>query len=249
MGAGHARKLERGASGFSMTHHHEQVQQMFGAISRRYDFLNRLLSLRADVGWRRFAVGLLRLPASARVLDLATGTGDLALEVARRTPAEVRLVGLDFSEPMLRLAAEKLRRAGCGERVGWVSACAEAMPFHDGAFHAALIAFGIRNLPDRSAGLRETHRVLRWGGMLVILELTLPPGGLLRWVCQVYSRHVLPRLAALFSRKSAYEYLTSSIEEFPAADDFAQIIRSAGYRCVHYQLLAGGIATVFVGVK
>jgi len=232
-----------------MTQRHTQVQRMFTAISARYDFLNRLLSLRADVSWRRLAVGFLSLPDGGRVLDLATGTGDLAIEVVRRAPSGVRVVGVDFSEPMLRLADEKSRRAGCGERVQWIGACGEAMPFSDEVFHAALIAFGIRNFPDRTAGLREIYRVLVRGGMVVILELTTPRSALVRWAYRAYGRHVLPRVAGLFARRGAYEYLTSSVEEFPGADDFAETIQSAGYRHVRYHLLTGGIATVFVGVK
>ncbi len=234
---------------FAMAPHHAQVRRMFSAISDRYDFLNRLLSLRADVAWRRFAVARLALPEQARVLDLATGTGDLALEVARRTHCSVRVVGVDFSEQMLRLAGGKLLRAGYGERVRWVCACGEKMPFPDGTFHAVLIAFGIRNFPDRTVGLRELRRVLTEGGMLVILELTMPPGRLLRWAYRLHGRHVLPPIAGLFSRKGAYEYLTSSIEHFPEAGEFAETMRRAGYRAVRYHLLTGGIATAFVGVR
>lgn len=167
------------------------VERMFSAIAPRYDFLNRLLSAGYDRAWRRQAVAATALPREGILLDVCTGTADLALEAARQFP-DARIVGVDFSRPMIALGAAKIGGARLTDRVRLEVAQAEALPFADGSFDAVTVAFGLRNLPDRLPGLREMCRVLRPGGRAVILEFTTPPGALLRRAYLWYFHRVSP---------------------------------------------------------
>ncbi|HTY21268.1 MAG TPA: ubiquinone/menaquinone biosynthesis methyltransferase, partial [Geobacteraceae bacterium] len=150
----------------------ERIRQMFDSIAPRYDFLNRLLSLGIDRKWRKFAVRQIKCAENGRILDVATGTGDVALEIAARTPATVRIVGVDFSREMVELGREKIRNSPHGQRITLEVAPCEAIPFADESFDSVTIAFGIRNVVDRLQGLREMQRVLKRGGRVVILEFS-----------------------------------------------------------------------------
>ena len=152
----------------------ERIQQMFDSIAPRYDFLNRLLSLGIDRRWRRFAVRQIKCAEDGQVLDVATGTGDVALEIAARTPATVRIVGVDFSKEMVELGKEKVRNSPSAQRITFEVAPCEAIPFADQSFDSVTIAFGIRNVVDRLQGLKEMQRVLKPGGRAVILEFSTP---------------------------------------------------------------------------
>ncbi len=223
------------------------VERMFSAIAPRYDFLNRLLSAGRDRAWRREAIRATRLPAGGRLLDVCTGTADMALEAARQFPT-AQLVGVDFSRPMLALGLQKVARAGLESRIRLEVAPAEALPFPDGAFDAATIAFGLRNIPDHPRGLRELFRVIKPGGRAVILEFTTPQRRLFRAVYLWYFHQVLPRIGRLVSgHPSAYTYLPASVAGFPSPHDLASSMREVGFSDVSYRLMTAGIVAVHVG--
>jgi len=225
------------------------IERMFSAIAPRYDFLNRLLSAGYDRAWRRQAVAATALPPEGILLDVCTGTADLALEAARQFP-DARIVGVDFSRPMIALGAAKIGGARLTDRVRLEVAQAEALPFADGSFDAVTVAFGLRNLPDRLRGLREMCRVLRPGGRAVILEFTTPPGALLRRAYLWYFHRVLPRIGRLVSgHPLAYSYLPASVADFPSPEGLAGWMRDVGLHDVSYCLLTGGIVAIHVGVK
>ncbi|MCB1055695.1 MAG: bifunctional demethylmenaquinone methyltransferase/2-methoxy-6-polyprenyl-1,4-benzoquinol methylase UbiE [Acidobacteria bacterium] len=218
---------------------------MFDAIAERYDRLNRILSLGVDGRWRRQAVEALALPRRARVLDLATGTADLALLIARRHP-DARVVGTDPSARMLDIGRHKVAAGGLAERVRLDSGDAQSLRFEDDHFDGVSIAFGIRNVPDRPRALREMARVTRPGGRVVILELSEPRKGLLAWPARFYIQTLVPWLGALLSGAREYRYLQRSIAAFPAAEDFARTMRDAGLEVLEVRPLTFGVCHLFV---
>jgi demethylmenaquinone methyltransferase/2-methoxy-6-polyprenyl-1,4-benzoquinol methylase len=224
------------------------VRSMFDRIARRYDLLNRLLSVGTDVRWRRACVDLLDLDRPARVFDLCTGTADLLVEALGRDRGH-RGVGVDLSEQMLRRGAAKLTRRDLAGRAALAAGDAEALPVSSGCFDAATIGFGIRNVGNPAAALAEIRRVLRPGGRLVVLEFSLPRG----WLGAVYRRYfrgVLPRIGALVSGDSeAYSYLPASVERFPTPEAFAALMEQAGFTAVRWRLLSGGIACLHRGER
>ena len=225
------------------------VEQMFSAIAPRYDFLNRVLSAGRDRVWRRRAIAATTLPPHGRLLDVCTGTADMALEAARQFPG-AEIVGVDFSVPMVELGKEKVVRAGLSERIRLRVAPAEALPLPGSSFDAVTIAFGLRNVPDRPRALREMHRVLRPGGRAVVLEFTTPPGRLFRRLYLWYFHRVLPRIGRLVSgHATAYTYLPASVTDFPPPEGLSAWMREAGFNEVAYWLLTGGIVGIHVGVK
>jgi demethylmenaquinone methyltransferase/2-methoxy-6-polyprenyl-1,4-benzoquinol methylase len=225
------------------------VERMFSAIAPRYDFLNRLLSAGRDRAWRREAVAATALPEGGRLLDVCTGTADMTLETARQFPT-ARIVGVDFSRPMIILGEAKVARARLANRIRLQVAHAEALPFSDESFDAATVAFGLRNLPDRQRGLRELCRVLKTGGRAVVLEFTTPPGRLCRGAYLWYFHRVLPRIGRLVSRHpSAYSYLPASVADFPSPEGLVGWMREAGFSEVSCRLLTAGIVAIHVGVK
>jgi demethylmenaquinone methyltransferase / 2-methoxy-6-polyprenyl-1,4-benzoquinol methylase len=177
---------------YRLTRKGEDIRNMFGAIAPRYDFLNRLLSLGIDRRWRKVAVGMIRCPEGGRVLDVATGTGDVALEIASRSPASVKVTGIDFCREMVDLGRVKVADSPYAGRISLEVAPCEEIPFADDTFDAATIAFGIRNVVDRKQGLAEMHRVLKPGGIMVILEFSTPVTPLFRRLYHWYFLKVLP---------------------------------------------------------
>lgn len=232
-----------------LTEKGRNIRDMFDRIAPRYDLLNRLLSLGIDRRWRRFAVSRLQVPAYGRVLDIATGTGDVALEVARQTDPTVCIVGSDFTPGMLVLGQDKIRASIFRERIFLVNSPCEALPHPDAVFDGVTIAFGIRNVVDRSQGLREMARVLKPGGKAVILEFSTPSNGLFRTFYSLYFQRVLPWLGGLLSQRSAYQYLPDSVFEFPDRHAFIALMKQAGFAEVELFDLTGGIASVYVGSK
>jgi demethylmenaquinone methyltransferase / 2-methoxy-6-polyprenyl-1,4-benzoquinol methylase len=218
---------------------------MFDGIAERYDLLNRIISLGIDNSWRRRTVRALALSEGARVLDVASGTGDLAIEIAKRI-ANSTVVGLDPSEKMLAVGARKVEKAGLAERIQLVPGEAEHLPFEDAAFDAVTIAFGIRNVPDRPAALREMRRVTRPGGGLAILELSEPEGGAMGALAKIHVHTVVPFVGGLLSGSSEYRYLQKSIAAFPPADEFGRRIREAGWQVERIDPLTFGVAHLYV---
>ncbi len=225
------------------------IRDMFDSIAPRYDLLNRLLSLGIDRRWRTFAVGQLQIPEGGRVLDVATGTGDVALEIAARTPDSVRIVGEDFTQGMLVLGKDKIAHSPFAHRIVLVNAPCESMPHPAGLFDGVTIAFGIRNVVDRLAGLREMVRVLKPGGRAVILEFSNPRSTFFKSLYHFYFRKVLPFIGGLISKRSAYQYLPDSVLEFPDQEAFKALMADAGFTDLRHFDLTFGIATVYVGVR
>ena len=219
--------------------------EMFDLIAHRYDLLNRILSLGLDQAWRRRAVRELRLGSGARVLDLATGTGDLAFQVARKHP-EVTLVGLDPSREMLVRAEAKARAFGLDSRVRFVLGDAERLPLEDASFDAVSMAFGIRNVPDRPRALAEIARVTRRGGRVAILELGEPRSGFFGALARFHVHVVVPRVGAALSGAAEYGYLQQSIAAFPPAEEFGAVMAGSGLRVVEIVPFAFGVANLYV---
>lgn len=221
----------------------QNVQAMFDAIAPRYDLLNRVLSARVDVAWRRQAVRALEVRQGDRVLDLATGTGDLLLE--ELNAGAVRSVGADLSFGMLRLVRPKLARAEkAAARV--CQGDAERLPFGDARFDGASIAFGIRNVLDRAQGVREMRRVVKPGRRVVVLEFH-ETTGVIGTIFRVYFNHILPRIGALVSSREAYSYLPKSVANFETPEGFGALMRAAGLKDVTSRPLTFGIAWLHVG--
>ncbi len=234
---------------YKMTEKGERIRSMFDEIAPRYDFLNRLLSLGIDRSWRRFAVRQLAIPAGGEVLDIATGTGDVALEIARQNPHDVTIVGADVSREMVEIGRQKVAASPHAGRITFEIAPCEALPFADSRFNGITIAFGIRNVVDRQLGIIEMHRVLKPGGRAVILEFSTPTFPPFRALYQFYFLKVLPRIGGLFSRQSAYQYLPDSVMEFPSREEFKGLMAKAGFKNLRHSDLTLGIATVYVGEK
>ncbi|HEX8179591.1 MAG TPA: bifunctional demethylmenaquinone methyltransferase/2-methoxy-6-polyprenyl-1,4-benzoquinol methylase UbiE [Pyrinomonadaceae bacterium] len=228
--------------------HAQRVRAMFAGIAPRYDLLNHLLSGNIDRRWRQHVVERLRpaLGVGTRTLDVACGTGDLALTLTEAGATSV--VGLDFCRPMLALAAEKAVRRG--HAVPFIEGDALHLPFAAASFDVVTIAFGLRNLANVEAGLRELWRVLRPGGTLAILEFSRPVVPGFRALFQFYFTRVLPRLGGLVSgSRSAYEYLPDSVARFPDQTELAALMRGVGFTGVAYRNLTGGIAALHTGAR
>ena len=227
-----------------------RVQDMFSQIAPRYDFMNHLLSLGTDVYWRWRTVRKVRPVGEAPILDLCTGTGDLALAFGRATRGKTPIVGADFCQPMLEIGRVKAQRVGAGQ-ITFVEADAQRLPFPDDEFQIVSVAFGLRNVTDTDRGLREMVRVCRPGGRVAVLEFSMPRWQPFRYFYGLYFRHVLPRIGQLLARnrRDAYNYLPESVGEFPSGEALAQRMRAAGAREVHYYPLTLGVATLYVGTK
>lgn len=234
-----------GSVGFS-----RQIQDMFSAIAPRYDFLNRLLSFGRDRYWRKSAVDLLAPEAGDRILDVATGTADMALEIASRDIPGVHITGVDFSRRMLDLGRNKVRRQRREHVVSFHIGSGESLPFADKSFDGAVCAFGIRNYADVKLGLREIHRTLKPGGNAVILEFALPSNPVLRCIYEGYFDLVLPKVGNLISgHAEAYSYLPESVADFPNPAEFARWMEAAGFGNAGYKELTFGIVALHHGHK
>ena len=218
-----------------------RVRAMFSAIARRYDLANHLLSGGLDFFWRKRAASLVKSWNPARILDLATGSGDLALTIRAACPGAF-LVGADFCHPMLRIA----QRKGLGTLV---TADGLRLPFADASFDALTIAFGLRNMESWPGGLAEMRRVLHPGGHVLVLDFSIPPPPL-RWIYRPYLHHALPRIASLLTgEKSAYDYLGDSIEQFPRGEAMCALLREAGFREPNCEPLSAGIVSLYTACR
>lgn len=223
------------------------VRAMFSRIAGRYDLMNRLMTLGRDRAWRRYTVARARPDPAGRVLDVATGTGDLAFEVHRQQPG-ARVVGLDFTPEMLAYAREK--GAGQGVVPGWVAADALRLPFAGQVFGAVVTGFALRNVTDIPAAFTEMARVTRAGGQVACLEIAKPPPGLLRRLFEVYFYRIVPLTGAIITgQRSAYTYLPHSLTVFLTPDEIAQVMRQTGWREVAYRRMMLGTVAVHEGVR
>jgi demethylmenaquinone methyltransferase/2-methoxy-6-polyprenyl-1,4-benzoquinol methylase len=227
----------------------ERIREMFDTIAPRYDLLNRLLSLGIDRQWRTFAVAQIKSSHCGKVLDIATGTGDVALEIARQTNTDVTIVGADISSEMVEIGRQKVAASTHSDRITFQIAPCESLPFKEGEFDSTTIAFGIRNVVDRQKGLSEMNRVLKPGGRAVILEFSMPPSPLFEKLYRFYFLTMLPKIGGLFSKQSAYQYLPDSVLEFPSREEFKAMMSSAGFKNIRHFDLTFGISTVYVGEK
>lgn len=228
-----------------------RIRRMFGHIAPSYDLLNHLLSLNVDHYWRWRTTRLVAPADAGPILDLCTGTGDLALAYDRAARRRLPVVGADFCHEMLVLAREKTRRRQAQDRVAYLEADAQRLPFPDGHFQITAVAFGLRNVTDTDRGLAEMVRVTRPGGRVAILEFSQPRGRVFGGLYRFYFRHVLPRIGQAISRSQddAYHYLPASVLEFPDGEALAERLRGHGLRDVRWYPLTFGIATLYVGVK
>ena len=228
-----------------------RVRSMFGEIAPRYDLLNHLLSMNVDRYWRWRTVRRLDPRPGEPILDICTGTGDLALSFYRYTRGRSPIVAADFCRPMLEVGREKQRRAGVNGQLTFVEADAQHLPFEADRFQYVSVAFGLRNVADTDRGLREMTRVCRPGGKVAVLEFSLPTRQPMKAAYGWYFRNVLPRIGQLVSRNhhEAYSYLPESVGEFPMGEALAERMRAAGMAKVDYYPLTFGVATLYVGEK
>jgi demethylmenaquinone methyltransferase/2-methoxy-6-polyprenyl-1,4-benzoquinol methylase len=228
-----------------------RVRRMFGEIAGRYDFLNHLLSLNVDRYWRWHTVRRVPPGGGGPILDLCTGTGDLALAYVRAGGGQTRVVGADFCHPMLVIAEAKRRRAASNGQLAFVEADAQRLPFPDDRFAIVSIAFGLRNVTDTDQGLREMTRVCQPGGKVAVLEFSLPRWQPFRAIYGWYFNRVLPRIGQALARNrhDAYNYLPASVGDFPSGEALAGRMRAAGLRQVTWQPLTLGVATLYIGTK
>lgn len=226
----------------------QRVREMFGQIAPRYDLMNHLLSANIDKRWRRKTVDELRFQDHSPVLDVCTGTGDLALEIRRRTDHQIAVIGSDFCFPMLQRANQKASAAGA-EKISFIEADAQHLPFPDDLFQVVTVAFGLRNVADTDRGLQEMARVCRPGGQVAVLEFSKPTVPGLSAAYDYYFRHVLPRVGQLMARndKSAYHYLPASVSEFPSGQALADRMEANGIHNVRMIPMTFGVATLYEG--
>ncbi len=226
----------------------EQVQTMFNRIAPRYDLLNRLLSFGIDKRWRRNVVKLLTGFRAPMILDVATGTGDLAIEICKIDP--VAVYGVDISSEMLGVAEKKITRKRLQMTVQLRQGDSEALPFDDNFFDAVTVAFGVRNFEDLKKGLTEMQRVLRPDGRLIVLEFSKPEKFPFKQLFRFYFTRILPWWGGLISRdREAYSYLPASVLQFPEGEAFEQELRSAGFETLQSLPQTFGIATIYVATK
>ncbi|HVN97876.1 MAG TPA: ubiquinone/menaquinone biosynthesis methyltransferase [Syntrophorhabdaceae bacterium] len=225
------------------------VKEIFSTITGKYDFLNRLLSLRRDVAWRRFLIKKMSIPQAGRALDVACGTGDLSIGIARKYPGVV-VTGVDFVYEMVATGAQKAQRKGFAHRIRFIEGDALRLPFRDDCFDVTTMAFGIRNIPDKLTALKEMVRVTAPGGQIMILEMTFIENRLFKFLYYIYLNYLLPVLAGLFStNRGAYYYLADSIMHFPAPDAFAGMMEEAGMTMVKKYPLTCGVTWLHAGQK
>jgi demethylmenaquinone methyltransferase/2-methoxy-6-polyprenyl-1,4-benzoquinol methylase len=228
-----------------------RIRRMFGAIAPSYDLLNHLLSMNVDHYWRWRTTRLAPPTGDSPILDLCTGTGDLALAYDRAAKRRLPIVGADFCHEMLVRALAKTRKRHAAARIRFVEADAQRLPFPDDAFQITCVAFGLRNVTDPDRGIREMVRVTQPGGHVAILEFSKPRHWFFGRMYQFYFRHILPNVGQMISRSkdNAYHYLPASVLEFPDGEALAERLRGHGLRDVRWHPLTFGIATLYVGTK
>lgn len=226
----------------------QQIAKMFNNISHRYDFLNHFLSLGIDKFWRKTAIGFLKSSHPQQILDVATGTGDFAIEALSLNPQKV--TGVDISEGMLEMGRKKLGKLQLTRRIELLKGDSESLDFPDHTFDAATVGFGVRNFEDLEKGLAEIRRVLKPGAILVVLEFSRPRRFPMRQLYNFYFKNILPGLGRLISKdKSAYTYLPESVEVFPDGTDFENILKKVGFKETSCKPLTFGISSIYTAQK
>jgi demethylmenaquinone methyltransferase/2-methoxy-6-polyprenyl-1,4-benzoquinol methylase len=226
----------------------EQVANMFNTISPQYDFLNHLLSGGIDIIWRKKAIKLLQNKGIKTILDIATGTGDFAIEALKINPEKI--VGVDISEGMLSFGQEKIRKMGLEKTIQLQKGDSEKLPFSDNSFDAVIVSFGVRNFENLQKGLSDMFRVTKPGGYCLVLEFSNPRNFPMKQLYTFYSKYCLPFLGKMISKDpSAYTYLPESVKAFPDGPEFIQIFKSVGYSETNWIPMTGGICSIYIGQK
>jgi demethylmenaquinone methyltransferase / 2-methoxy-6-polyprenyl-1,4-benzoquinol methylase len=226
----------------------EQVRTMFNDIAPRYDFLNHFLSAGIDRRWRKKAVRILRSNNPKTILDVATGTADLAIEACQISPG--RITGIDIAEDMLAIGRNKIKAKNLDSVITLETGDSENLHFHDESFDAVMVAFGVRNFENLEKGLREMHRVLSPKGMVMVLEFSKPVKFPVKQLYNFYFRNILPGLGRLISgNSSAYTYLPESVGKFPTGEAFTKLLENVGFTDTKHRSLTFGIASIYTGIK
>ncbi len=226
----------------------QQVRTMFNNIAHRYDFLNHFLSAGIDYSWRRKAVKILGKNNPQIILDVATGTGDLAIEAVKLNPEKI--VGVDIAEDMVKIGIEKIKKKNLDNVIDLQVGDSEELHFEDNFFDAAMVAFGVRNFENLEKGLFELNRVLKKDAMILVLEFSKPRKAPVKQLYNFYFNNILPGLGKMISGdSSAYTYLPESVGKFPAGDDFLKILQKTGFKDTKQRPLTFGIATIYTGIK
>ena len=226
----------------------EQVANMFNTISPQYDFLNHLLSGGIDIIWRKKAIKLLQNKGIKTMLDIATGTGDFAIEALKINPEKI--VGVDISEGMLSVGIEKIKKMGLEKTIQLQKGDSEKLPFSDNSFDAVIVSFGVRNFENLQKGLSDMFRVTKPGGYCLILEFSNPRSFPMKQLYTFYSKYCLPFLGKMISKDpSAYTYLPESVKAFPDGPEFIHIFKSVGYSETNWIPMTGGICSIYIGQK
>ncbi len=226
----------------------EQVAQMFNRISKRYDFLNHFLSLGIDISWRKKAIKLLEPQSPKHILDIATGTGDFAIQAMSLNPEKI--VGVDISQGMLEIGRQKISKKGLQEKINLQLGDSENLEFNDNNFDAVIVSFGVRNFEDLNRGLKEMYRVLKPNGNAVILEFSKPQEFPFKQIYGWYFENVLPRIGRMVSKdKSAYRYLPESVEQFPSGQGFIDKLKAVGFKNCICKKVTFGVSSIYMAKK
>ena len=227
----------------------DSIRKLFDTIAPTYDFLNHLLSLRREFYWRKMGVRELK-GVGGWILDIATGTGDVAIEIIQQNGYQKKVFGLDFSEPMIKRARQKTLRKGFFQSIALSRGDAIDLPFRENTFSASIIAFGLRNIPNKEQALSEMIRVIKRGGKVIVLEFTFPRDELMRRLYPFYFKKLLPWLGGLISGdRGAYAYLPESVTQFPHAEDYEEMLKRSGLEEIRSRRLTFGIASIISGIK
>ena len=230
------------------TQERAKTEEMFNDIAPRYDFLNHFLSAGIDKSWRKKAIKLLEDHEPRQILDVATGTADLAIQAIKLDPEKV--IGVDIAEKMLEIGREKIKKRGLENKITLQQADACSLPFEDNSFDAITVAFGVRNFENLNKGLQEMNRVLKTGGMAVILEFSNPKAFPIKQFYNFYFRFVLPTVGKMVSKNSsAYTYLPETVKAFPDGSKFVSIMEDTGYQQIERHDLTFGVASIYTGIK
>lgn len=226
----------------------EQVEQMFDNISGKYDLLNRILSMGIDVRWRKKVVKSVKKANPKKVLDIATGTGDLAIQIAKSTQAQI--TGFDLSAGMLEVGRKKVTKEKLDDRIEMIQGDAENMPFENNSFDVITVAFGVRNFENLKKGLDEIYRVLKPGGKFIILEFSQPESFPMKQLYAFYSKNILPKIGKQISKdESAYTYLPDSVKAFPYGEEMKKILKNSNFSKSSDKKLTFGIASIYESLK